>query len=359
MNQKLLAKILVLACALFSITFTGYSQEFNTFDIRYQNNLKGDLTFIANNIVNRDGGTSSTEPNDPYNATGNSSTYNDWLNQQYIDVDGDPTTFSSSSAILNFPQANCNLVRYAGLYWTATYPSEQAGQPLGTNRQNDFNQVRFRVPGGTYVDIVADEILFDGFTSADPSVTQNSPYACYADVTPLITALADPTGEYTVANIRSVVGSLSPGGGASGGWTLVLVYENPTLTGKLITTFDGFARVRSANPTVDINYSGFNTIPVGPVRAYLGAGALEGDNRITGDRMRIRAASNPGFTTLSNAVNPAGNFFNSNITLNGAILNGRTPNSINTLGYDTDIFLLNNPANSVIPNNETDATFRF
>jgi hypothetical protein len=359
MKQKLLAKILVLACALFTITFTGYSQEFNTFDIRYQNNLKGDLTFIANNIVNRDGGTGNTEPNDPYNATGNSSTYNDWLNQQYIDIDGDPTTFSSSSAILNFPQANCNLVRYAGLYWTATYPSEQAGQALGTNRQNDFNQVRFRVPGGAYVDVTADEILFDGFTSGDPSVTQNSPYACYADVTALVTALADPTGEYTVANIRSVVGSLSPGGGASGGWTLVLVYENPTLTGKLITTFDGFARVRSANPTVDINYSGFNTIPVGPVRAYLGAAALEGDNRITGDRMRIRASSNPGFTTLSNAVNPANNFFNSNITLNGAILNGRTPNSTNTLGYDTDIFLLNNPANSVIPNNETDATFRF
>ena len=359
MNQKLLAKILVLACALFSITFTGYSQEFNTFDIRYQNNLKGDLTFIANNIVNRDGGTGSTEPNDPYNATGNSSTYNDWLNQQYIDIDSDPATFSSSSATLNFPQANCNLIRYAGLYWSATYPSEQAGQPLGTNRQNDFNQVRFRVPGGAYVDVVADEILFDGFTSTDPSVTQNSPYACYADVTALVTALADPSGEYTVGNIRSVVGSLSPGGGAAGGWTLVLVYENPTLTGKLITTFDGFARVRSANPTVDINYSGFNTIPAGPVQADIGVAALEGDNRITGDQLRIRAASNPGFTTISDAANPSNNFFNSNISQDGSIVTTRNPNSVNTLGYDTDMFQLNNPLNSVLPNNETDATFRF
>jgi len=166
-------------------------------------------------------------------------------------------------------------------------------------------------------------------------------------------------GDYTVANVRSVVGSLSPGGGAAGGWTLVIAYENPTLTGKLITTFDGFARVRSANPTVDINYSGFNTIPAGPVRATIGAAALEGDNRITGDRMRIRAASNPGFTTISDPVNPASNFFNSNITLNGAITNNRTPNSVNTLGYDTDMFLLSNPFNSVIPNNETAATLRF
>ncbi|MGB5699473.1 T9SS type B sorting domain-containing protein [Muriicola sp.] len=352
-TQKVLAACLVL------FSYVGYSQEFNNFEIRYQNNLKGDLTFIANNIVNRDGGTGNTEPEDPYNTTGNSSTYNDWLNQQYIDIDSDPTTFSSSSATFAFPNASCNLIRYAGLYWSATYPSEQAGQAVGTNRQNDFNQVKFMVPGGAYIDIVADEVLYDGFTSGDPSVTQNSPYACYADVTALITPLADPTGDYTIANVRSVVGSLSPGGGAAAGWTLVIVYENPTLTGKLITTFDGFARVRSANPTVDINYAGFNTIPAGPVRANIGAAALEGDNRITGDRMQISSATVPGFTNISNGVNPANNFFNSNITLNGAITTNRNPNSVNTLGYDTDMFLLNNPGNSVIPNSETAATLRF
>ncbi|MBT8183985.1 MAG: hypothetical protein KJN76_04030, partial [Eudoraea sp.] len=350
-------KLLFAFVVLFS--YIGIAQELNTFEIRYQNNIKGDLTFIANNIVNRDGGTGSTEPEDPYNTTGNSSQYNDFQNQQYIDVDSDPTTFSSSRATFNFPQASCNLIRYAGLYWSATYPSEQAGQAIGTNRQNDFNQVRFMVPGGAYVDVVADEILFDGFTSTDPSIQQNSPYACYADVTALVTALADPSGDYTIANVRSVVGSLSPGGGAAAGWTLIIAYENPTLSGKLITTFDGFARVRSANPTVDINYSGFNTIPAGPVRANIGAAALEGDNRIVGDRMEIRAASNPGFTVISNAANPANNFFNSNISLDGVITTNRNPSSINTLGYDTDMFLLDNPLNSVIPNSETDATFRF
>ncbi len=350
-------KIFLAFGLLFS--YIGFSQEFKSFDIRYQDNIKGDLTFIANSIVNRDGGTSSTEPEDPYNTTGNSSTYNDWLDMQYIDIDGDPSTFSSSSADFTFPDPNCNLIRYAGLYWSATYPSEQAGQAVGTNRQNDFNQVKFMVPGAGYVDITADDVIYDGFTSGDSSVRENSPYACYADVTSLITALPDPTGTYMVGNIRSVVGSLSPGGGASAGWTLVIVYENPTLTGKLITTFDGFARVRSQNPTVDIDYNGFNTIPVGPVRANIGVAALEGDNKITGDQLKIKASSNPSFTTISNAVNPSNNFFNSNITLDGVVTTNRTPNSVNTLGYDTDIFLLNNPLNSVIPNSETAATFRF
>jgi len=343
---------------LLLLTWSGFSQEYNTFDVRYQNNIKGDLTFIGNNIVNRDDGTATSEPEDPYNLTGNASTYNDWLNMQYIDVDADATTFSSSSANLTFPQANCNLVRYAGLYWSATYPSAQAGQALGTGRQTDFNQVRLMLPGGTtYQNITADEVLYDGFT--DTALQQNSPYACYANITPLVTALADPTGEYTVANIRSVVGSLSPGGGAAGGWTLVIAYENPTLTGKLITTFDGFAQVNNANPNVNINYNGFTTIPVGPVRANIGVAALEGDNRITGDRMRIRETAADPFVQISNASNPGNNFFNSNITLNGAVMTNRTPNSVNTLGYDSDFLFLNNPTNSVIDNNATQATFQF
>jgi len=355
MKLKLFSNLILATVILLS--YTGISQEYNSFEVRYQNNLKGDLTFIANNILNRDGGSNSTRPNQPYNTTGSSSQYNDNLNMQYIDVDGDASTFSSSSATLTYPQADCNRIVYAGLYWSATYPSERAGQSIGTNRQSDFNQVKLKVPGGTYVDITADEVLYDGITSGSSSMRDNSPYACYADITSLITTMADAQGEYTIANVRAVNGSLS--GGASAGWTMVLVYENPSLTGKSITTFDGFARVNSANPNVNINYSGFETIPAGPVNAHIAAAALEGDNRITGDELYIKAASNPTYTRLSNPTNPANNFFNSNITINGVLTTNRNPNSTNTLGYDTDIFKLDNPANSVIPNSETAASLRF
>lgn len=361
MKNRLLRIALCLGIGLFS--FIGFSQEYNNFEVRYQNNLRGDLTFIGNNIVNRDGGTSSTEPNDPYNnlstdwssnaETGGRFNYNDYKDMRYIDVDNDPSTFSSSSATFNFPQADCNLIRYAGLYWSATYPRDEASDPIGTPRQYPIDQIRFRVPGGTYVDVTADEILYDGLT--DPALQSNSPYACYADVTSLITALPDPTGVYTAANIPAAQGigiSNSLPGGSAGGWTLVVVYENPTLTGKLITTFDGFARVTGTN-SVNIPYSGFETIPVGPVNASLGAATLEGDFRIAGDGLSLEG------TALSNASNPVNNFFNSNITLNGADLAGRTPSSLNTLGYDTDIFMLSNPANSVLSNGQTSATFTF
>lgn len=352
-SKSILTLALFLGClSVFSQEFTSFTRSYPSGDnFRYQTNIKGDLTFIANDIVNRDGGTATTRPEDPYDEIGNGSTYNDWFDIRYIDIDTDVSTFNSSSADFDFGQPDCNRIRYAALYWSATYVDNEDG-----TRSTDFNQVKFQVPGGTYVDVTADEILFDGGASADASIRGNSPYACYADVTAMVTALANPTGTYTVGNIRVSQGFVP--GGVSGGWTMVIVYENPTLTGKLITTYDGFARVRSANPTIDIDYTGFTTIPAGNVRANIGAAALEGDNRITGDEMQIRAASNSAgsFYSIRNTINPADNFFNSNITINGTLLPGRTPSSVNTLGYDTD--LLNLPVNT-IPNNETAATFRF
>ncbi len=330
---------------LLLFAYTGISQVKNDFDVRYENELRGDLTFIANNIVNRDEG--GDDPEDPYNSTGRSSEYNDRLNMQYIDIDGDPSTFSSSSATLAVPDSNCSLVRYAGLYWSAVYRDN--------NRSSDFDEVKFRVPGGSYVDLTADEILFDG--DGDSDFGSYAPYACYKDVTSIITGLANPDGEYFVANVRASSGD-NVQGGVSGGWSLVVVYENPTLPGKYITTFDGYAGIKSGE-TVDIPFSGFTTLPAPfPVNAKLGVAALEGDNRISGDQLAIRADSNASFTTLSNTANPSNNFFNSNITDEGVIQTNRNPNSVNTLGWDVDLFTIPNPSQSVIPNSETGATLR-
>jgi len=330
----------------------------NPFDIRYQVNTKGDITFIANNILNRDD--ASNNPEDPYNVTGNASTFNDLFNMRYIDIDGDPSTFSSSSATLSLPNAVCSRVIYAGLYWSGVYRfNEGFSRDVGDGdniRENDFNQVRLRAPGDpNYIDITADEILFDGFD--DPDFGDNAPYACYADVTTLVTGLADPNGEYTVANVRATNGFIS--GGGSAGWSLVIVFENPTLPGKFITTFDGFAGVDAATGSIDVEYDGFTTLPAPfPVRANLTTLALEGDNRITGDQLAIRAGSSSIFTSLGNALNPTDNFFNSNITIDGNQFNARVPNSTNTLGHDADRITIANPLNSVIPNDETAATLR-
>ena len=391
MKKHLFRGILFMGVGLFM--FIGHGQEYTSFtrtypsgnNFRYQTNLRGDLTFIGNNILNRDSGTPGEGVLDPYNNllfndnnffgdnndTNGFANVNDFKNMQYIDVDSDPTTFSSSTSTFAFPQTDCNLIRYAALYWAGIYPSDasngffnnwgdqsQNTVAPGTGRLNDFNQVKFMVPGGAYVDITADEILYDGFTSTDASIQSNSPYACYADVTALVTALANPEGDYTVANVRATTGALWGQGGSSAGWMLVIVYENPTLRGKLITTFDGFARVRDGN-SVDIPYSGFETIPAGPVDISLGAAALEGDFRLEGDGLSMTSPSSPGFTPIEQGVNDEDNFFNSSISLDGNYITTRNPASLNTLGYDADVFAIDNSGNSIIDNGETSATFRF
>jgi len=183
MLPKLTKKLVV--ALVFLMTFVGFSQEFTSFTrtypsgdgFRYQNNLKGDLTFIGNNILNR-AELPTIGPNIPYNnqnirinewwlrpsdhfntETGGYWNYNDYKNMRYIDVDSDTSTFSSSSSTLTLDDPSCSRIRYAGLYWAATYPSATANGvaasgnssgsantvPVGQGRQTDNNQVRFMV----------------------------------------------------------------------------------------------------------------------------------------------------------------------------------------------------------------------
>ncbi|WP_306026650.1 MULTISPECIES: T9SS type B sorting domain-containing protein [unclassified Allomuricauda] len=319
-------------------------------------NIKGDYTFLANSILNRVDG--SNTANDPYNGNNNNNNFH----RDYIDIDGDPSTFSSSSSTLTLP--DCSRIYWAGLYWSANYQQEVmnntqiSGLPNNDSRRLDFRQIKFKVPGGSYIDIVADNnpdpVGEEDAVIHDDVNFKDSPYTCFANVTNQLQALANPAGEYTVANVRATRG-VSVGG--AGGWTLVVIYENPTLSGKYISVFDGYAGV-SGTSSADINVSGFNTIPSGPVRARLGASVVEGDRSITGDAFRIQTPMNPGFTNLSNGSNPANNFFNSNITIDGADVTNRNIYATNTLGYDADIFEINNPSNSIIDNGETDATLR-
>jgi gliding motility-associated-like protein len=318
-----------------------YAQNRVPFTVRYDKDLKGEMLLIGNNILNRDNGTGQ-RPNNPYNATGNTSSYNSDFTMNYIDVDSDASTFSSSSGDLTIPNPACFKIVYAGLYW---------GALLQSGSRTDINKVKLKLPTGGYNNIVG-QVIYD----ADPApIGGNKPYSCYADVTALLTGLANPQGTYTVANVLSSQGS-NGGTGLCAGWSLFIVYEDPTLPSKSITSFDGFSGITSTTGTLDIPVSGFRTIPAGPVRAEFAFSALEGDNKITGDYFKING------TTISTPQRPAANFFNSSITDLGGTYTARNPSSINTLGFDTGVLTVPNPAcagkpgGCVINNGDTAAT---
>ena len=200
---------------------------------------------------------------------------------QYIDIDGDASTFSSSSADLEIPNPDCYRIIYAGLYWGAVNPGTES-----------ITNVKFKGPIGGYNDIQGTIIYDANGNSVDGG--DSFSYACYADVTDIVTGFGSVTdlGTYTVANVSSGEGetaNFTPynGTGQSAGWSLFIVYEDPTLPGKSITSFDGFSAISaSQNPTSDIPVDGFRTVPApAPVRANFAFATLEGDSPISGDRL--------------------------------------------------------------------------
>jgi large repetitive protein len=331
---------------LFMSYFNLYSQNAEPFvPARYNERVRGDILLVGNNIL-------SIHPTNSYNDTGNASGsfYNDDVDMVYVDVDNDASTFSSSSAILQMPNTSrdCYRIQYAALYWSATYKSGD---------RTNLNRVKFKVPGSsTYTDITGSIIYDEGV--GNQLGNSCKPYAAFADVTSLLTP-SSAEGTYTVANITASLGNSSgcPGGNA-GGWSLFVVYEDPKLPGKFITTFDGFTGINGTN-TQTIPISGFNTNPTGNVYAKLAFSALEGDNKIPGDGMQIRGVNTtPTFSNVTSPSRPTTNFFNSSFTdVNGNYIN-RTPASQNTLGYDGGVTNVDNPGRSVLGNNETQAEVR-
>ena len=326
---------LVVVLLLFGLQ--AFAQNYVPFTPRFNQDVKGDIVLIGNNILGPDN-----------NAFNDNSVYNHNVDMRYIDIDADASTFSSSSADLTIANPNCYQIIHAGLYWGAV-----------TNGPESITDVKFKGPTGGYNDITGAVIFEANGTSVDGG--NSFSYACYADVTSIVTGLTTDLGTYTVANVSSAqgeTGSFNPynGTGYSAGWSLFIVFEDPTLPGKSITSFDGFSAISVAggNPTLDIPVSGFRTVPApAPVRANFAFATLEGDSPILGDQLLLNGLN------LSTVDRPATNFFNSSVTQLSALpVNNRNPNSTNTLGFDTGVMVVPNPGNAVIANDATDATVR-
>jgi hypothetical protein len=350
-----LFKLGLLSATLLATSFF-YGQLPVPFKVRYQSYVKGDMTVIANNIVNRkDYG---NNPNMPYMNATKTAKLNDEFEMFYIDIDKDMSTFSSSSATLYLENEDYKKIVYAGLYWSATYKYNSGVQKkrnkfkaFDKNRE-EFDQIKLKLPGRmSYVDVKG-SVIFDGL--GKKGFDESAPYAVYADITHLVKELELPTGEYTVANIKATQGKIE--GGVSGGWTIFFVYEDDAESGKFITSFDGFAGV--TDKSTDISFTGFKTLPEGNVFAKLACAGLEGDNNLAGDQLQIKSQASEVFTLLSSPLKSENNFFNSNIIINDQYFNDRNPNSKNTLGYDTALITIANPDNSVIQNNTDNVTLK-
>ncbi|WP_271730116.1 hypothetical protein, partial [Aquimarina algiphila] len=335
--------------------------------------INGELKIIGNAIVGLNqtlGGTTFT-PNDNYNGT----TFNNQRTFGYIDIDGDGSTFSSSSADLDLT-SGCERIAYAGLYWAASYfvdrtPSgnnvQYTGLPFPDNRP-EFRSIKIRhqsQAGYTTITPAQTQVIYDGYrnTAGNPSdaAVIDIPYVCYADVTSFVQGLGagNANGTYTIADMRASTGFAGfNSNGISGGWVLVVAYEDPTLSAKFISTRQGYLVIAPGDPLQTFNYTNFETLPAPlPVRARYAVATLEGDRPFAGDIFQVRDTGGTFRDVFTTPANPSGNFFDSSITIDGNYVTNRTPASQNTLGFDADIFNIDNPGNTIIGNNQTNAEF--
>ncbi len=344
------AKFFILICLCISFSSILDAQVITPLSKRKELTLKGDFTFLSNTVlgkINNDQKSDPFNPNNSYNKGG----INNQFQMGYIDIDNDPKTFNSSSATLQF-DSNCIQIKHVGLYWTAVYAD--------SIRKHDISSVRIKLPNdSTYMQLKNALILHDGMNN---QLSTAKAYTCYKDITHLITQQKDPNGIYTVANIASSTSqsntSKEIGNELAGGWTMVVIYEDPNKSRKRFYVYDGYVNVSSKSDPVVFNFDGFKTIPKGIVKSKLGIISYEGDKGIQGDALEMFSNAENTYKYLHTLNNPKLNFFNSSITKNGSHILSRQPASQNTLGYDADIFDIKNNENQLITNNQTQTSFR-
>lgn len=339
----------------FSDSFAQFSVPFKT---RYEGTVKGDMISIANNIMNRVDYNNAA--NNPYYNRTNLSNSNDAFQMQYIDIDADESTFSSSSAELFYENPKNKKILYAGLYWSANY-KYNSGIEKSENKfiaddpaRESINTIKIKFPNQEeYIDIIG-EIIFDGINDND--IKALAPYAVYADITDYVKKLPIPTGVYTVADIKATQGKLD--GGVAAGWTIFVVYEDQNMNEKHIISKDGFATVNLQKPNQDIVFEDNKLTSNGPKKVKIAAAALEGDNNIIGDQLFFEYHDEKSFKALSNSIRKENNFFNSCISIDDEYFMNRFPDSKNTLGYDSFIYTIPNQYITLSSNSNQKAIVR-
>jgi uncharacterized repeat protein (TIGR01451 family) len=317
---------------LFLISFSTKAQNRN-FGIVYSENLKGGSALFGNTLmakVNADGTVNTTAMNG--NSVNGNSIYDNGgtTSMQYVDIDGNAGdgagTRNSSSADLTLP-AGINTIKMARLYWGGRAVKSDFDISLPINQRIKIR----KGTSGAYQEYAAAQL--DRTIGNAGTATEFSLYQGFADITQLIQKQG--AGTYTVGN-----GAFSTGTGGDfgnyGAWSIVVVYENPTLNFNSVRVYDGYQQVYSGGGafTNSVTLSGLN-VPSGALSntdAKIAIMAFEGDSRYNGDFLKINN------TLFSNAVNQANNPWNGTISDNGVHVTSKNPNYTDQMGIDIDQF---------------------
>ncbi|HNR20031.1 MAG TPA: Ig-like domain-containing protein [Bacteroidia bacterium] len=335
LSNKLL-KNLVLVTALLTLTLEVFSQVVVPFRLRYGVTQKGNIVYVTNSMVTCNN--APTCPASRMELPPAGTTNNNADSNSVIDIDLDPSTFSSSSDSLKLPI--CSEITWAGLYWGSDV-TNSGSTPNYAKRDSIYLKI---AGSSTYTKMKADTLIDNAGAGGHTN------YFCYKNVTSLVQS--GGRGLYTVANLVTRVNRLN----ISAGWTIVVAYRNDYSNLRNLAVFDGLNCINTTNQN-NITLSGFQTPIAGPISFEVGHVTHDGDRGSTGDSLLFNDGIGV-FNPISDVSNPSNNIYNSTITNNGANVTSRVPYYTNTLGFDADIFVPNNAAKNFLTNNQTSVTLR-
>ncbi len=266
-----------------------------SFGQRYSADLRGDIVLIGNTLTTCTSVTACNNILNGTNTTGNNQTAG--ITAARVDVDSNTSTTNSSMAGLRLP-AGSTVVR-AYLY----YQSSQAG----TTQPPQDTQVLFgrTSPGVSATSSDYQTVTATAIENFSTSATRG--FTAVADVTNIVNSLG--SGDYWVGNLDGYTNL-----GSWSGWSLVVVFSNPTQNIRNLSVNDGSAvvGVLSTISSQDVTISGFKAPNTGIFDVKIGAVAYDGDRGSADNGYQINNIN------ITDSQNTATDAFNSSITDMGA-----------------------------------------
>ena len=192
-----------------------------------------------------------------------------------------------STAFIDLPAGAT--VTHALLYWGARRTGNSADTGVVFERPNVFTQAVTAV--GSYT---------------IPQGVNQVVYQSVADVTSLVKA--NGRGAYRVSGVDVQDFPAGSQDVLFAGWSLVVLYQLDSEPPRNLAVFDGLDGVEMGVPS-SVSLSGF-LVPMAGFDAKLGAIVYEGDQVFNGDSLFFGTAPFGVGDRLSDALNPADNFFN-------------------------------------------------
>ncbi len=251
---------------------------------------------------------------------------------KFIDIDGDNSTWNSSSSNITLPasydQQGGNGILWAGLIWQGRFVWDGTRQNLHYHRENgstfttietgsdtnldnvslaDINapQIRLKIDNGSYTQVQAYKVYSD-------DTSGGTTYTSIANVTSVLrnANLAIGKHTFTVANLPTEEGRENTPG-IYGGWVLAVIYAEDPLVGspRNISIYGGMDELVSASDpnNTPIEISGFKLPSSGnTVTSQLSIFSGEGELPYTTDGVQISDTVDSGYVnmpTSSSATN--------------------------------------------------------